>query len=588
MFAQNHSKVALVIGNASYEKSPLKNPINDANDVCGKLSSLGFEVISAKDCKTKRDMRKILDEFCTEASGAESGVFYYSGHGMQLTNDGGNYLIPINAEMTSEADVPEECISLNYILNKMNESGINMKVAIIDACRDNPFRTWHRGGSKGLSTPGVVPSGTFIAFATSANDVAADGKDRNSPFTNAFLSALDGDNLEIDNVFKEVKRIVREKTNGGQRPWTSNDLSEHFYFAKKEPAMENKMEFITCPTCNGTGIINNTTCSDCKGEGYFTSEFILALKDAWEMERLGYDLSLFKINNETSSSDTIAKFKINNETSSSDSIAKGNHSGWLLGAFARLAAGKYSEDLANRIRRIITSRNQKFTVKGITFDMILVEGGTFNMGATSEQGIDAYDYSKPVHTVSLSNFYIGETEVTQALWEVVMGYNPSHNKGAENPVECVSWNECQLFLNKLNTITGLYFRLPTEAEWEYACRGGSKSKGYKYSGSNDANRVAWSQENSHNSSHQVKTKSPNELGLYDMSGNVWEWCSDWYGDYSVLPQTNPTGPASGSGRTSRSGSWAHDNGHCISSVRGVDVPDGKGTDVGFRIALSTN
>lgn len=233
--AQNNKKYALVIGNASYEKSPLRNPLNDADDVSSKFRTLGFEVISAKDCKTRSDMRKVLNDFCKKASNAEAGVFYYSGHGMQLSNDGGNYLVPINAEMTDEADVSEECLSLNYVLKKMDENGINMKVAIIDACRDNPFRTWHRGNSKkGLSTPGDVPSGTFIAFATSANDVAADGKDRNSPFTNAFLSALNGENLEIDNVFKEVKRIVKENTNGGQRPWTSNDLSEHFYFSKNK------------------------------------------------------------------------------------------------------------------------------------------------------------------------------------------------------------------------------------------------------------------------------------------------------------------------------------------------------------------
>ncbi|MBQ0074380.1 MAG: caspase family protein, partial [Prevotella sp.] len=218
-FAQG-KRVALIVGNASYAKSPLVNPLNDADDVGSKLKGLGFTIVKAKDCRTKRELRKKLEEFCSLASNADAGLFFYSGHGMQLTKTGENYLIPTEAEMTSEADVEEECIGLNYILNKMDESGINMKIAIIDACRDNPFRTWYRGGSKGLSTSVEAPSGTFIAFATSANNVAADGNNyRNSPFTAALLSALNSNNLEINNVFTEVKKIVRQRTNGEQRPW---------------------------------------------------------------------------------------------------------------------------------------------------------------------------------------------------------------------------------------------------------------------------------------------------------------------------------------------------------------------------------
>ena len=219
-------------------------------------------------------------------------------------------------------------------------------------------------------------------------------------------------------------------------------------------------------------------------------------------------------------------------------------------------------------------------------NMVYVSGGTFTMGATSEQGSDAYDDEKPTHSVTLSSFYLCKYEVTQALWRAVMGGNPSYFKGDNLPVETVSWNDCQTFISRLNNLTGKNFRLPTEAEWEYAARGGNRSRGYKHSGSNFLSDVAWYNDNSGNKTHPVGTKSPNELGLYDMSGNVWEWCSDWYGTYSPSSQTNPTGPSSGSCRVCRGGSWCLDARRCRSFLRGGDAPDKRVISLGLRLALS--
>ena len=196
------------------------------------------------------------------------------------------------------------------------------------------------------------------------------------------------------------------------------------------------------------------------------------------------------------------------------------------------------------------------TVNGVIFEMVYVEGGTFDMGATTEQGSDAESDEKPVHSVTLDGYYIGKCEVTQELWEAVMGSNPSHFKGAQNPVENVSWNDCQEFVSRLNSLTGMTFRLPTEAEWEYAARGGNKSLHYKYSGSVNIGNVAWYSDNSGKKTHAVGSKYPNELGIYDMSGNVYEWCSDWYGEYSAGAQINPQGPSSGSYRVLRGGVWS--------------------------------
>jgi len=216
--------------------------------------------------------------------------------------------------------------------------------------------------------------------------------------------------------------------------------------------------------------------------------------------------------------------------------------------------------------------------------MVYVEGGTFTMGATEEQGDGSEYYEKPAHQVTLSSFYICKHEVTQDEWEAVMGSNPSKFKGKRRPVEKVSWEDCQTFISKLNSITGKQYRLPTEAEWEYAARGGNCSNGYKYSGSNTLSNVAWYRDNSGNKTHEVMTKSPNELGLYDMSGNVWEWCSDWYGGYLSSDQTNPKGPSSGSYRVQRGGSWDDGARRCRVSYRYYYSPSYR-YDLGLRLAL---
>ncbi|MBP9994642.1 MAG: SUMF1/EgtB/PvdO family nonheme iron enzyme, partial [bacterium] len=220
--------------------------------------------------------------------------------------------------------------------------------------------------------------------------------------------------------------------------------------------------------------------------------------------------------------------------------------------------------------------NKTFTVNGVSFEMVAVEGGTFTMGE-----------DKDAHEVTLSDYCIGKFEVTQELWEAVMGSNPSYFKGNKLPVEQVSWDDCQTFIRKLNSLTGANFRLPTEAEWEYAARGGSRSRGYKYSGSNSIGEVAWYTSTTNDSGTKpVGTKSPNELGIYDMSGNVWEWCLDWYDSYGSGSQTNPHGPSSGSNRVYRGGSWYSSAQYCRVSNRNSNAPDFRSRSLGFRLVVS--
>lgn len=217
-------------------------------------------------------------------------------------------------------------------------------------------------------------------------------------------------------------------------------------------------------------------------------------------------------------------------------------------------------------------------------NMIYVEGGTFKMGADYDDS-EVRTEETPSHPVALSSFSICKYEVTQELWVAVMGSNPSHFKGKNLPVESMKWEECQEFINRLNSISGQNYRLPTEAEWEYAARGGKMSKGYKYSGSNALNDVAWYDDNSGNKTHVVGSKRPNELGIYDMSGNVGEWCQDWYGSYdnSTATKRDPQGPSWGRIHVYRGGDYFFPSRFGrVSSRHCPEVTDSYG--IGFRLA----
>ena len=248
--------------------------------------------------------------------------------------------------------------------------------------------------------------------------------------------------------------------------------------------------------------------------------------------------------------------------------------------------------------------NVNSAISKLIANMVYVEGGTFMMGATiigrkngwlnflGKQDNAVYDREassdeKPAHQVILSSFSIGKYEVTQEEWEAVMGSNPSQFKGAKRPVEQVSWDDCQEFIRKLNALTGKRFRLPTEAEWEYAARGGNRSQGYKYASGNNIGSVAWYEGNSNSETHLVGQKQSNELGLYDMAGNVWEWCQDWYDSsyYGNSPSTNPVNNTSASLRVARGGSWLNLAGNCRMSFRNFRAPGYRSSYLGLRLVL---
>lgn len=257
---------------------------------------------------------------------------------------------------------------------------------------------------------------------------------------------------------------------------------------------------------------------------------------------------------------------------------------------AQAAGGTITRSVPkSHVRKPSNKLSKQQILQNLISNMVYVEGGTFYMGATTEQGDDAEKDEIPIHQVTLSSFYIGKYEVTQEEWVMVMGKNPSKRKGLKFPVENVSWDDCHIFISKLNQITGRRFRLPTEAEWEYAARGGNKSKCYKYAGSNIADLVAWHQNISWDKKkqsfilHQVGQKLSNELGLYDMSGSVWEWCSDWYGDYPNYSVNNPQGGKSGKYRVLRGGSFTTVTKWIRLSSRSKNVSHSYQSDFGLRL-----
>lgn len=224
-------------------------------------------------------------------------------------------------------------------------------------------------------------------------------------------------------------------------------------------------------------------------------------------------------------------------------------------------------------------------VKGIPIVLVKVEKGTFKMGATDEQSVAAQKDERPAHSVTIHTFFIAQTEVTQELWQTIMDNNPSMVVGSNRPVHNVSWYDCQEFLLQLNAVSGKKFRLATEAEWEYAARGGNRSKAFKFAGGNNVEKLAWNSESEGTELHFVRTKQPNELGLYDMSGNVMEWCNDLYGEYSSKAETDPRGAVYGERRVLRGGSWQTPRGNCRVSSRHCDIPYDRREDYGLRLVL---
>lgn len=636
-------RYALVIGSSHYtDLASLKNPGNDATDMAAALRGLGFEVNLLLDADLIQ-MENAVARLGTQLSAAPSsiGFFYYAGHGVQ--SNGVNYLIPADARILNEAYLKTKALAAQSVLDVLQGAGNSLNVVVLDACRDNPFG-WARSGMRGLSVVSSQPPGSIVVFATSAGSTAQDGSGRNGVFTSELLKNIAVPGLEIKDVFNRTGAGVQEATVGKQTPAVYNQFFGSAYLAgaggsvsavsEKQPASIPQPQAIipiqsTGETAemvvmadrdgaevfvDGTklGIAPNLFSGVPAGreilvevrQGNYVAKQTVTLK-AGETRELSFQLErekgrlYIKVANPGSYT-LILDGERQGKLSASglvNSVDAGNLDVELIGD-GLYWKGRVSVKAGSETT-IVTATPWVDEVKAPK-DFVLVEGGSFTMGSNSGDSD-----GKPVHQVTVSSFLIGKFEVTQEQYQAVIGTNPSFfSSGSEapkRPVEQVSWYDAVNFCNKLSEMEGLQkvytingtdvradfsrngYRLPTEAEWEYAARGGASSKNYKYAGSNDVGQVAWYGDNSGRMTHAVGTKAPNGLGLYDMSGNVFEWCWDWYGRYRSNQQTDPAGSSSGTSRVRRGGCWYNEAVILRVASRGDSTLSSRYSNLGFRV-----
>ncbi len=706
---------ALVIGNSAYPTMPLRNPANDARAVAGALRQCGFDVDLAIDC-TYREMWNRVRSFGESILGGDVALFFYAGHGLQ-GKDGENYLQPIDADLKDETEIRFQCVSAQLVLDKMELAGTRVNIAILDACRSNPFARGFRASSEGLAAMRAA-SGTYIAFATAPHQVAADGDGEHSPFTDRLLAHILEPGAPIETVFKRVRAEVYARTDKEQTPWDHSSLIGDFYFvpppvsasptpwapapspeppsspaASPEPAPLP----IATPTPSPSPALNHPPLVEAVspvaerivegGEFGFTvqawdhdgdaivkywyqingqAKFAMqpgsqiAMKGLYKGDRT---LTVYVEDARGAQSEPFvypftvealqtppvvqglrslqerivegwpASFEVQGFDRDGDALAAywkqldgeppevfpgprlelsglgpGDHT---LTVWLDDARGARSDPYAHAFRvdpqapptpaptPFVTpapppptsSAGADYTESagGAEIRMIWIPGGPFQMGSpASEAGRD--DDEGPVHSVALDGFWMAQTETTQGQYRAITGASPSSFSGsADLPVEQVSWEDAVAFCDKLSRLAGRTYTLPTEAQWEYACRAGSQAA-YCFSNSeSQLGDYAWYGSNSGSKTHPVRQKLPNDFGLYDMHGNVWEWCADWYADdyYAASPSRNPAGASSGSYRVDRGGSWYGTPWNCRSANRDGYTPVIRLNFLGFRVVSSS-
>jgi len=537
LFAQQ--KYALVIGNGQYSNfGSLKNAVNDANDVAAALQGLGFtvdKVINGDLSRMESAAVKLRNQL--GANRNAYGFFFYAGHGVQW--QGENYLIPVDANIPDSDFLRQRAVSVQAILDMLNKTKNALNIIVLDACRDFPA-VWTRSADRGLA---VVhpPTDSIIMYATGAGRTASDGTGRNGLFTTHLLKHLTTPGIEVNELFRRTMSDVARASNSEQRPALYTDFADIAYLGTKPAPVA------TAPTQPAPA-----------------------------------------------------------QPTPAPAVQPPPAPAPAPQPAATTPAAVPQPAPAPAPQPTPTAVPERPVVP----EMVRINGGTFQMGDGQQR------------QVTISSFSMGKYEVTQKEYREVMGTNPSNFKGDNLPVENVSWYDVIEYCNNRSQKEGLTpaytidksrkdpknknknditkwtvtwnrnangYRLPTEAEWEYAARGGNGSpRNYTYAGSNTVGDVAWYDSNSGKTTHTVGTKSPNGLGLYDMSGNVGEWCWDWYGDYPKTAQTDPQGASSGSNRVLRGGHWVNSAEGVRSAFRDFDYPFNRYGDIGFRLARPIN
>ena len=567
------ARVALVIGNGAYKDAPLRNPVNDAQAMAAAVKACGFTVTRLENA-TRSQMREAIRAFGAKIAEGGVGLFYYAGHGMQVK--GRNYLIPVGADIAQEDEVEGEAVEVDAVLAKMETARNRLNILILDACRDNPFGRSSRSSQHGLATMDA-PTGTYVAFATAPGRTAADGSGANGMYTHALLRQLKNPGLKLEDVFKRTRAEVLEASGQKQTPWENSSIVGDFYFLQgSDPKPVGTSDAgtalppppIAAAQVGGLQVSVNAPAAqiyvDGELRGTASPKAALNVKDlpvgraTLRVEAPGHKAQEQAIEIQQGQW-TQAKLVLEKTTSPAARLRPQDPSG---GTTTQAQGGaERNVDLGN----------------GFRMTLVQIPAGTFLMGSNS--GSDADE--SPAHEVTISHdFWLGKYDVTQAQWQAVMGSTPSTFKGADLPVEQVSWDDCQQFLARLNAQGKGTFRLPTEAEWEYSCRAGTTGERY-----GDLDAIAWSDGNSGSTTHPVGQKQANAFGLYDMIGNVWQWCQDWFGAYPGASVTDPRGPNYGSARVLRGGSWRSNGSFARSAYRGYSPTGYHDGPLGFRVVV---
>jgi formylglycine-generating enzyme required for sulfatase activity len=555
--ADGQKRLALVIGNGAYTNaSRLANPTNDATDMTATLKALGFEVISGTDANLV-EMRRLIRVFGERLEATKGvGLFFYAGHGVEVR--GRNFLVPVDADISREVETEDYAVDLNSVLRQMDAAGNGFNIVILDACRNNPFaRGWNRSGDAGGLANVLAPTGTYIAFAAAPGTTAADGKGtRNGVFTAALLANLKRPGLKLEDVFKATRERVMSVTSSRQVPWDSSSVQGDFYFSAAKAAGAVPEQAPSVQVASAEQV---------------EQEYWDAIRDSRDKAAFEGYLKEYPDGRFAA----LARLKIGSHGPAPAAVpAGGGNTGG--GTVARGTVRKNS----------------------IGMELVYIPPGEFMMGSSEDDISDAFygaqqrnkdakredfDAEKPQHRVRISEgFWMGKYEVTQAQWRAVMGKNPSvfdKKCGDPCPVERVSWDDAKEFLRKLNQANdGFIYSLPSEAQWEYAARAGTTGL---WAG--DLEAMGWYGQNSSGKTHPVGQKQPNAFGLYDMHGNVKEWCEGWYGPYSAGDVTDPIGASTGKYRVLRGGSYGNSAGYTRSAFRFGDAPEGSDSWSGFRL-----
>jgi formylglycine-generating enzyme required for sulfatase activity len=611
--SQSERRIALVIGNSNYSESPLLNPANDARDMAQTLRGLGFEVIHGENL-SQNDMKRNMRAFGDKIRNGGVGLFYYAGHGIQIS--GRNYLIPIGAAISNEEEVEYESVDVGLVLAQMENARNRLNIVILDACRNNPFARSFRSTQKGLASIDA-PGGTIIAYATAPGSVASDGTGRNGLYTQELLKHIQMSELNIEQVFKQVRIAVRSKTQGKQIPWESSSLEGDFYFSASVPKPD--------------AIKSNTS------PAFDPASIELSF---WESIKNSGDADDFKAYLEKYPGGAfvaLARNKIRSlETSSkppatNPNVPVGSKPKTGTGASPLPLRGFEFDTVMVNSSGSVTNRRkgqaQYFTedISGVPLEMVEIPGGTFLIGTASgdvgkvaaeckryipddsKWQVDEWvKWETPQHTVKVPSLYMGKFEVTQAQWRAVsrlpkvirdLPSDPSKFKGDNLPVEWVSWEDAVEFCERLSRSTGRQYRLPTEAEWEYACRAGATTQ-FAFGDTITPELVNYHGNYPYGAaskgSYRQQTMAvgglgiANAFGLFDVHGNVWEWCLDtWHRNYDGAPGDGSVWEGGDTySRVVRGGSWKDFGCGCRAAYRFAITPVFRLNYVGFRLVLA--